>query len=75
MRQNREGAGAGWIAVTVMPEGKIEWGKGWAEVATIAVHFAKDFFKATGESSVKLSTRRIHRSHGTITATPHGNRH
>lgn len=44
MRQNGEGAGAGWTVITMMPKGKIEWVKGWAEVAMIAVHFFKDFF-------------------------------
>jgi hypothetical protein len=75
MRQNGEGDGAAWTAVTVMPKGKTEWVKGWAEVATIAVYFYKDFFKATGESLVKFSSRGIHRSHRIIIATPHGNRH
>lgn len=71
MRQNGEGDGAAWTAVTVMPKGKIKWGKGWAGVATMTVYFYKDFFKATGESSVKLSTKGIHRSHGTVIAIPH----
>lgn len=75
MRQNGEGDGAACTAVTVMPKGKTEWVKGRAEVATIAVYFYKDFSKATGESSVKLSTRGVHRSYRIVSATPHGSRH
>lgn len=58
-----------------MPKGKMEWVKDWAEATMIAANFYKNFFKATGESSAKLSTRRIHRFHGTVIATPHGNRY